>query len=120
MMTRNIGQAAREALLDRRRELVARATEHAHLEDAVTDTRGRDIGDQAMLAEALFGLEGLRRVEELELRAIDRALARIADGSYGDCETCGEPIERRRLEAVPWTRSCYDCVARAERQRPGD
>ena len=43
------------------------------------------------------------------LRAIDEALARIRDGSFGICKACGHRISKARLEAVPWTRLCREC-----------
>ncbi len=44
------------------------------------------------------------------LRAIDRALQRMENGSYGLCESCGRPIERERLELIPWTNVCAECA----------
>jgi RNA polymerase-binding protein DksA len=44
---------------------------------------------------------------------IDAALVRIDDGSYGNCERCGQPIPEQRLEALPYTARCTQC-ARAE------
>ncbi len=52
---------------------------------------------------------------ERALAAIDAALQRIEDGTYGTCETCGEPIGVERLEALPWTTQCIDCKRREER-----
>jgi DnaK suppressor protein len=46
------------------------------------------------------------------LRAVDGALSRIRQGTFGICETCQKPISRARLEAVPWTRHCRDCKER--------
>src|SRR5437588_2981910 len=40
---------------------------------------------------------------------VDRALAKIDDGSYGRCDDCGEEIDRSRLEALPAARLCLDC-----------
>jgi DnaK suppressor protein len=40
---------------------------------------------------------------------IDDALNRIEDGTYGICEAGGEPIPKRRLEAIPWARLCVAC-----------
>jgi DnaK suppressor protein len=48
---------------------------------------------------------------------VDRALTRIADGSYGSCESCGRPIEPARLKALPRTLLCTDCKRREERAR---
>ena len=44
-----------------------------------------------------------------EIGEIDAALARIADGTYGTCETCGGAIGRDRLRALPEVRRCIAC-----------
>jgi RNA polymerase-binding protein DksA len=49
------------------------------------------------------------------LMSIESALARIEDGTYGRCRTCGGTIAEERLEAVPWTTECIDCKRREER-----
>jgi DnaK suppressor protein len=46
------------------------------------------------------------------LKAIEEALARIKQGTYGVCGTCKEPISKARLEAVPWTHLCRECKER--------
>ena len=43
------------------------------------------------------------------LRAIEEALVRIRQGTFGVCEVCQQPISKARLEAVPWTRLCREC-----------
>jgi RNA polymerase-binding transcription factor DksA len=43
-----------------------------------------------------------------ELDEVERALAKLDDGTYGRCETCGEPIAPARLEAMPAARFCID------------
>jgi len=48
------------------------------------------------------------------LAQIDRALARIADGSYGVCVRCASPIAAERLEAMPEADLCLACKAREE------
>jgi len=53
-----------------------------------------------------------------EIAAIDHALERIAAGTYGQCETCGQTIEIPRLLAIPTAQSCASCAA--VRARPGD
>lgn len=49
------------------------------------------------------------------LSGIDRALARMDEGTYGLCESCGEPIDINRLEALPAAVDCLDCRRKAER-----
>ncbi len=43
------------------------------------------------------------------LKEIDRALERVARGSYGVCEGCGQDISPARLKAIPWARYCVFC-----------
>ena len=50
-----------------------------------------------------------------ELVRIDAALQRIADGSYGECLMCEEPIAEKRLEFDPSIATCIDCAARGGR-----
>lgn len=50
-----------------------------------------------------------------ELLQVTLARRRIEDGSYGDCQDCGEPIAEQRLLAMPATRYCAECQAIHER-----
>ena len=50
-----------------------------------------------------------------ELRAIDAALLRMADGSYGICEACDRPIDVKRLNLTPQALRCIDCQTIFER-----
>ena len=45
------------------------------------------------------------------LHDIERALERVATGSYGVCERCGKPISIARLEAMPATTTCIACAS---------
>src|SRR5919204_186399 len=57
----------------------------------------------------------LEENEERLLAAIDAALKRINDGTFGICRSCGQPIALERLEALPYTTQCIDCKRREER-----
>jgi DnaK suppressor protein len=50
---------------------------------------------------------------------IRAALARIKDGSYGQCERCEEPIPIKRLDALPWARLCVTCQSAVEVESHG-
>ena len=54
--------------------------------------------------------------EREKLAQIDRALARIADGTYGICESCGNPIGKGRAMAFPRATLCLTCKQREERR----
>src|SRR5450759_2699514 len=51
----------------------------------------------------------LREREELHLVQIEGALKRIAAGSFGNCQTGGQPVAPERLEALPWATDCVEC-----------
>lgn len=75
----------------------------------------RDEEDQASvshLAETQLSLLGPKR---LELEAIEEALQRIENGTYGICESCGHAIEPRRLEVMPETPFCRNCMSQKEK-----
>ncbi len=56
-------------------------------------------------------LEGLEQASLDEIAQIKAALGRIADGSYGHCTSCGEPIGEARLHALPAASRCINCAA---------
>jgi len=75
----------------------------------------RDEEDQAtvsLMAETSLTLLGPKRQE---LEAIEEALQRLENGSYGLCEVCGQPIEPRRLEIMPETPLCRGCMSQREK-----
>ena len=51
-----------------------------------------------------------------KVQAIDEALGRVNDGSYGICESCEGEIAEARLQALPFTRLCVNCQADRERE----
>lgn len=62
----------------------------------------------------------LRMAADAALVEIDAALGRLADGSYGICQRCAEPIPAARLEVVPVTRLCSSCQHITESGRGND
>jgi DnaK suppressor protein len=55
---------------------------------------------------------------DAQLSVVNRAIAKVADGSYGGCDDCGKPIGDARLEALPTAVRCLDCQSGAA-SRPG-
>lgn len=73
-----------------------------------------DLKDEAFAGQ-LANLSGLARDQmQSELAAVQAALRRIADGSYGQCEDCDREIGRERLLAQPSASRCLPCQERAE------
>jgi RNA polymerase-binding transcription factor DksA len=55
-------------------------------------------------------VDALVRQAEDRLTAVDRALERLDDGTYGTCDRCGRPIDPARLEARPTAETCVACA----------
>jgi len=70
-----------------------------------------DLEDQAIDLEDDEVLEGIGWANLQEVRLLDQALKRIADGSYGICQKCGDPISQARLDAVPYAQICRHCAS---------
>ena len=121
----------RTFLATQRRELLARR--EAYLADAANATAaaldlndegaGQDIADEDGFGEgdtlsverdrlALVAAEAQTRVAE-----IDAALSRVDAGTYGTCESCGQPIPEARLEALPEATLCVACKTGASLRR---
>lgn len=73
-----------------------------HMADIGTDNYERDL------------TIGLIQNGEEELRAIDEALERIGDKTYGTCEECGKKISKTRLTALPYVKNCIECQRQEE------
>lgn len=72
--------------------------------------------DQASSEYAQSMTFRLRDREKFLLKKIDKALARIEEGSFGTCERCEEPINLKRLEARPVTTLCIRCKEEQEKK----
>ena len=98
------------------------------LEEIATAEEGladliRDSGDGAGDDQADAGSKTFEREHEMSLAnnardmlgQVEHALARISDGSYGVCESCGKPIGKYRLQAFPRATLCRSCKEAEER-----
>jgi RNA polymerase-binding transcription factor DksA len=106
----------RDALREEIRREVARARAESHAEVAGAV---HDRGDEALadLVADLGNAEVTRDLEEL--RGLEAALARIADGGFGLCADCGADIPLERLRALPGAERCAPCQARREKTYRG-
>jgi DnaK suppressor protein len=68
-----------------------------------------DFEEQAIELESQEALQVIHKTETSEIRQIEAALKRISKGTYGTCAKCGEPIDPRRLKALPTAATCIPC-----------
>lgn len=54
--------------------------------------------------------------ERVKLNAINTALEKMEDGTYGLCEDCGEAINKKRLKIIPFARFCINCQSEHEKR----
>jgi DnaK suppressor protein len=108
-----------------REELTARRAELIDLRNTLKRS-WQDLNEPASELEETASKEGLSREKQqrsesvhAEIRNIDTALTRMAEGDYGRCEACRRPIRVQRLRAVPWTRYCVKCAGMREQFASG-
>jgi DnaK suppressor protein len=75
-----------------------------------------DVGDQATAVADQNFLLRLKEREQKLLKKIDEALERIANGTFGICESCGGEIGFKRLKARPVTTLCIECKTQQEQE----
>ena len=71
---------------------------------------GKRIGEGTTEAVERLNRVGTARELGAMLEDVDRALAKIEEGTYGICDRCGRLIPEARLEARPWSVLCVDCA----------
>jgi DnaK suppressor protein len=104
-------QLLREAGVAESRLSDIRSTRAGGSDDDEHDPEGETLSAQWSQAE------GLRAGLVDELAQLDRALDRVADGTYGSCVRCGRPIGAERLAARPTAELCIDCARIVEARR---
>lgn len=94
------------------RKLMNRNQEDGRAADA--DAAAADIADRAANSYTKELLFSQHANERALLNMVQSALGRITDGNFGECINCGNEINAKRLEAVPWTRYCIACQEKIE------
>jgi DnaK suppressor protein len=98
-----------------KRRLEARTAEtqrtiaNSEQEIRAISARQADSADQAAAEYERQALAHKAAVARQTLRNLTQALERIRRGTFGECAECGNEIEPKRLEAIPWARYCLKC-----------
>jgi len=86
---------------------LSRFEAHQHREGGALD---KDFEEQATQTQNDEVVDSLETETRTELAQIERALERIQNGVGDECESCGEAIDPRRLQVLPYTTLCVDCA----------
>jgi DnaK suppressor protein len=79
-----------------------------------TEAEGMDLADKASSSYTKEFMFSKSDSDRQLLQEVVDALRRLDEGEFGDCMNCGEEVERKRLEAVPWSPFCLACQEEAE------
>ena len=101
-----------ESRLQELRRTVSRTEHDGRTAD---DDSAQDIADRAASSYNKEFLFHQSNTERQTLQMVESALSRIREGSFGECVSCGNEINPKRLEAVPWTRHCIECQEKLEK-----
>ena len=93
------------------RKTVSRTEEDGRIAD---QDSAQDIADRAASSYTKEFLFSQSNNERQLLAMVETALQRIREGAFGECVSCGNEINAKRLEAVPWTRYCIECQEKLE------
>ena len=108
-------EAFKKRLEDRQRELRHNMTRTAHDGREADLESAQDIADRAANSYNKEFLFHQSNNERQLLQMVEAALDRMREGTFGECISCGEEINAKRLEAVPWTRHCIGCQEKLEK-----
>jgi len=114
-VTKKESEKYRRALVEKKAEISQEMLKNKDAGQENAEEITQDIADKATSSytkEFLFSLSDGERVLHQQ---IDQALLRIEDGAYGLCTHCGNVIPEKRLDAVPWTPYCMECMELAEK-----
>ena len=99
----------RKRLVAKRDELIEDLSKNREVSDQSVDESAQDMADRATSSYMKEFAYSLSETDRKILLLIEQALVRLDAGTFGTCVHCGQPVQEKRLEAVPWARHCLDC-----------
>ena len=108
-MKKDAGEKVRKSLLFKRDELLHDLAKNREVSEETVDESAQDMADRATSAYTKEFAYSLSESDRKILILIEEALERLNAGIYGTCINCSQPVQEKRIEAVPWARHCLDC-----------
>jgi DnaK suppressor protein len=102
--------------LEERQQVLRKAVSRTEEDGRIAaDQDAADIADRATSSYTKEFLFSQSNNDRQLLQMVETALQRIREGEFGECVNCGNEINPKRLEAVPWTRYCIACQEKLEK-----
>lgn len=114
-MTKKQLEAYKKRLLDKKREVTDAYNKNKTYGRLTEDEGTQDLADKASSAYTKEFLYSLSNTDREALQQVDEALQRISSGGFGVCVECGQELNKKRLEAVPWASHCIACQEKIEK-----
>lgn len=109
-MEKRLVETVRQSLMERRRAFIRRTENTLAEEQQLLEQRLSGVEDRRRQLAAAWLLDRVAAVELAQLRQVQAALDRLAEGRYGWCLRCAEPLEQARLLELPEADRCGACV----------
>ena len=109
-------EAARRLLLDMRKKMISEISGSRIPESLIASSEIGDLVDQAGDERDRELSLLLTHRDKEKLFAIDEAMEKLKEGSYGICEECGEKIGQGRLKVMPLAKYCVNCQSKIEKE----
>jgi DnaK suppressor protein len=107
-------KSLKDQLIRRKSEILDAFNKNKSYGKEADEEGAQDIADKATNSYTKEFLFSLSNSEREMLHEVDEALQRMEGGRFGVCAACEAAIERKRIEAVPWTRHCLRCQEKME------
>lgn len=112
---REIGKL-KKILLEKREEIIGEVRHIYASSQEMGQDGTQDMADEASNLYTKQILMSLSENQRKALREVDEALDLIEEGTYGTCESCGDPISLKRLHIKPFAKYCVQCQDAIEKQ----
>jgi len=116
-MSTEFKKAMKQKLLELKEQILRQlVSESDEFQEIVDDMEPKDLADIAAddIDRRILEVLGSQEIKRLQL--IDSALARMENGHYGICMSCGKKVPEERLKAIPYAILCIDCKSSEERR----
>jgi DnaK suppressor protein len=118
-MTKEKIKHYKKLLIDEKQSLINEIIESDESARDLLENDSNTVNDSIDIATSTVAqniLNAMNSNNQQRMQAIEAALRRIEEGSFGICVICGKQILASRLEAVPWATKCMSCKVKSEKK----